>query len=132
MTSYFINLLFINEPQCLESSLHTLLVATSGKPPASFQVVKKNLCLKGMQVVVMSQSIWGCNVCQGAKRPSPRERSDRAGEGCGRGGGGGGVSPLPRYGAFFSFFRLQNVQSEAYLRRKFGLDDMYMGELVWN
>ena len=31
MTSYSINLLFINEPQCLESSLHTLLVAMSGK-----------------------------------------------------------------------------------------------------
>ena len=31
VTSYSINLLFINEPQCLESSLHTLLVAMSGK-----------------------------------------------------------------------------------------------------
>ena len=48
MTSYSINLLFINEHQCLESSLYTLLVAMSGKPPASFQVVKNNLCLKGM------------------------------------------------------------------------------------
>ena len=31
MTSYSINMLFINEPQCLESSLHTLLVGMSGK-----------------------------------------------------------------------------------------------------
>ena len=31
VTSYSINLLFINEPQCLESSLHTLFVAMSGK-----------------------------------------------------------------------------------------------------
>ena len=36
---------------------------------------------------VMSQKIWGGghNLCEGAKRPSPRERSDRAGGGCGRG-----------------------------------------------
>ena len=54
--------------------------------------------------------------------------SDRAGEGCGRGGGG---VPPPTVGSFF-IFRLQNVQSGAYLRRKFRLDDMYMGELVWN
>ena len=51
MTSYSINLLFINEPQCLESSLHTLLVAMSNKPPASFQVVKNNLCLKGVHKI---------------------------------------------------------------------------------
>ena len=38
---------------------------------------------------VMSQNIWGRNLCEGAKRPSPRERSDLAGGGCGRGGGGG-------------------------------------------
>ena len=50
MTSCSINLLFINEPQCLESSLHTLLVAMSGKPRESFQVVKNNLCLKGMHI----------------------------------------------------------------------------------
>ena len=49
--SYFINLLFINEPQCLESSLHTLIVAISGKPWASFQVVKNNLRLKGMHTI---------------------------------------------------------------------------------
>ena len=53
MTSYSINLLFINEHQCLESSLHTLLVAMSGKPPASFQVVKNNLCLKGMHKILI-------------------------------------------------------------------------------
>ena len=35
----------------MESSLHTLLVAMSGKPPASFQVAKNNLCLKGMHKI---------------------------------------------------------------------------------
>ena len=30
---------------------YTLLVAMSGKPPASFQVVKNNLCLKGMHKI---------------------------------------------------------------------------------
>ena len=44
MTSYSINLLFINEPQCLESSLHTLLVATCMS--ASFQVVKNTFVWK--------------------------------------------------------------------------------------
>ena len=35
-------------------------------------------------------------------------------------------------GSFF-IFRLENVQSGAYLRRKFRLDDIYyMGKLVWN
>ena len=48
----------------------------------------------------------GHNLCEGAKRPSPRERSDRAGGGCGT------------VGSFF-IFRLENVQSGAYLRRKF-------------
>ena len=61
----------------------------------------------------MSQNILG-----GRKRPSPRERSDRAGGGCGRLGS-------------FLIFRLENVQSGAYLRRKFRLDDMYyMGKRV--
>ena len=46
MTSYSINLFSINELQFLESSLHILLVAMSGKPRASFQVVTNNLCLK--------------------------------------------------------------------------------------
>ena len=36
---------------------------------------------------------------------------------------GGGVPP-PTVGSFF-IFRLENVQSGAYLRRKFRLDDMY-------
>ena len=49
----------------------------------------------------MSQNIWGAIFA--------RERSDRAGEGV---------------GSFF-IFRLENVQSGAYLRRKFRLDDMY-------
>ena len=55
-----------------------------------------------------------------------RERSDRAGGGCGR-----GVSPLPcTLGSFF-IFRLEYVQSGAFLRRKFRLDDMYyMGKRV--
>ena len=40
----------------------------------------------------------------------------------------GGVPP-PTVGSFF-IFRLENVQSGAYLRRKFRLDDMYyMGKL---
>ena len=42
---------------------------------------------------------------------------------------GGGVPP-PTVGSFF-IFRLENVQSGAYLRRKFRLDDMYyMGKPV--
>ena len=45
---------------------------------------------------------------------------------------GEGVGPPPTVGSFF-IFRLENVQSGAYLRRKFRLDDMYyMGKLVWN
>ena len=73
----------------------------------------------------MSQNNWGGhNLCEGAKRPSPRERSDRRGEGV-----GGGVPP-PTLGSFF-IFRLENVQSGAYQRRKFRLDDMYyMGKRV--
>ena len=78
----------------------------------------------------MSQNIWGCTIFA-------RERSDQArgsvaterGEGVG-GGGGGGVPPPPTVGSFF-IFRLENVQSGAYLRRKFRLDDMYyMGKRV--
>ena len=67
----------------------------------------------------MSQNIWGGTIFA-------RERSDRAGGGCGRGGG----YPPPTVGSFF-IFRLENVQSGAYLRRKFRLDDMYyMGKRV--
>ena len=41
-----------------------------------------------------------------------------------------GVSPPPTVGSFL-IFRLENVQSGAYLRRKFRLDDMYyMGKRV--
>ena len=68
---------------------------------------------------VMSQNIWGGTIFA-------RERSDRAGGGCGRG------CPPPTVGSFF-IFRLENVQSGAYLRRKFRLDDMYynfMGKRV--
>ena len=47
--------------------------------------------------------------------------------GSGRAGGG---CPPPTVRSFF-IFRLENVQSGAYLRRKFGLDDMYyMGKRV--
>ena len=56
--------------------------------------------------------LGGHNLCEGAKRPSPRERSDRAGGGCGR------EVPPPTVGRFF-IFRLENVQSGAYLRRKY-------------
>ena len=47
---------------------------------------------------VMSQNIWGRNLYEGAKRLSPRELSDRAGGGCGRGGNGREL---------FSFFDLK-------------------------
>ena len=47
------------------------------------------------------------------------------------GGGGGKGCPPPTVGSFF-IFRLENVQSGAYLRRKFRLDMYYMGKLVWN
>ena len=60
---------------------------------------------------VMSQNIWGGrNLCEGAKWPSPRKPNDQV---------GGGVLP-PTVGSFF-IFRLENVQSGAYLRRKFWL-----------
>ena len=36
--------LLVQYLQYLESMLHALLVAMSGKPRASFQVVKNNLC----------------------------------------------------------------------------------------
>ena len=64
---------------------------------------------------VMSENIWGRNLCEGAKRPGPRERSDGAGVGC---------VPPPTVGSF-CIFRLENVQSGAHLRRKFWFDDMY-------
>ena len=37
---------YYNVFQYLESNLHTLVVVTSGKPQAGFQVVKINLCKK--------------------------------------------------------------------------------------
>ena len=56
-----------------------------------------------------------------------RERSDRAGWG----GGGEGVGGGPPTLWSFLIFRLETVQSGAYLRRKFRLDDMYyMGKRV--
>ena len=64
---------------------------------------------------VMSQNIWGTIFA--------RERSDRA-------LGGGCPPPMVRS---FILFRLENVQSGEYLRRKFRLDDMYyISKLVWN
>ena len=67
----------------------------------------------------MSQNIGGAIFA--------RERSDRAGERVWEGG-----VPPPTVGSFF-IFGLENVQSGAYLKRKFRLDDMYyMGKLVWN
>ena len=41
MTSYSINLLFINEPQCMESSLHTLLVAIAWR---YYVILRNNIC----------------------------------------------------------------------------------------
>ena len=43
-TSYSANLFIMNTFQNLESNLHTLVVAMSGKHPASFQVVRDNHC----------------------------------------------------------------------------------------
>ena len=58
-----------------------------------------------------------------------RERSDQARGSVATERGEGGVPP-PTVGNFF-IFRLENVQSGAYLRRKFRLDDMYyMGKRV--
>ena len=49
----------------------------------------------------------------------------------GGGGGVGGGCPPPTVGSFF-IFRLENVQSGAYLRRKFRLDDTNINKsLVW-
>ena len=42
VTSYSINLLFINEPQCMESSLHTLLVAIAW--PRYYVILRNNIC----------------------------------------------------------------------------------------
>ena len=55
---------------------------------------------------VRSQNIWGHNLSEGAQRPS---------------GGRVWAFPPPTVGSFF-IFRLENVQSGAYLRRKFWLD----------
>ena len=66
---------------------------------------------------VMSQNIWGAIFA--------RERSDQArGSVVTERGEGVRGCPPPTVGSFF-IFRLENVQSGAYLRRKFRLDDMY-------
>ena len=44
VTSHFINLYLTMVFQYLESTLHTLVVATSDKPQTSFQVIRNNLC----------------------------------------------------------------------------------------
>ena len=44
VTSHFINLYLAMVFQYLESTLRTLVVATSDKPWTSFQVVRNNLC----------------------------------------------------------------------------------------
>ena len=59
---------------------------------------------------VMSQNIWDAIFA--------RELSDRAGGGCGRG-------VFPSQGRELFHFRLENVQSGAFLRRNIRLDDMY-------
>ena len=46
VTSYSINLLWMNELQYLESSLHILRVPMSAKPRESYQVVENNLLSK--------------------------------------------------------------------------------------
>ena len=76
-----------------EGSLESPPIATEG---AETKVSEAN---EGSGV--MSQNIWGGghNLCEGAKRPSPRERSDRAVGGCGR----GGVPPTPHGRELFNF-----------------------------
>ena len=44
VTSHFINLYLTMVFQYLESTLHTLVIATSDKPLTSFQVFRNNLC----------------------------------------------------------------------------------------
>ena len=61
-TSHFINMYLIMVFQYLESTLHTLAVATSDKRQTSFQVVRNNLCLDGMHKI--SEQVY----CQ---NPSP-------------------------------------------------------------
>ena len=60
---------------------------------------------------VMSQNIWGAQSLRGSVATE-------------RGEGVGGGVPPPTVGSFF-IFRLENVQSGAYLRRKFRLYDVY-------
>ena len=73
----------------------------------------------------MRQKIWGGTIF--ARERSDQARGSVATE---RGEGVGGGCPPPTLESFF-IFRLENVQSGAYLSRKFRLDDMYfMGERV--
>ena len=51
VTSHFIYLYLTMVFQYLESTLDTLVVATSDKPRTSFQVVRKNLCYNGMHKI---------------------------------------------------------------------------------
>ena len=55
VTSHFINLYLKMVFQYLESTLHTLVVATSDKPRTSFQVVRNNICKNGMHTIISEQ-----------------------------------------------------------------------------
>ena len=101
MTSYSINLLFINEHQCLESSLHTLPYL-----PTFESQKTEHAILRGSEATKP----------EGGKLP---RGGGGGGGGCGRGVWEGGVPP-PTVGSF-CIFGLQIVQSGAYLERKFRL-----------
>ena len=72
---------------------------------------------------VMSQKIGGGGGTIFARERSDHVRGSVASE-RGQGVEGGVFPPPPTLGSFF-ILRLENVQSGAYLRRKFRLDDMY-------
>ena len=63
-----------------------------------------------MELKISHGIIEGGGSLRGSEGPSPRELRE--------------LLPPPTVGSFF-IFRLENVQSGAYLRRKFRLDDMY-------
>ena len=61
-------------------------------------------------------AVWRVRYCEGAERPSPRERNDRAGGGCRR-----VVFPLPRLGAFAILnFKLSNLVHTKVAHNTFG------------
>ena len=69
----------------------------------------------GVPSGIMSQNIWGAQSLRGSVETERGRVWERGVE--------GGVPP-PTVGSFF-IFPFENVQSGAYLRRKFRLDDMY-------